>query len=55
MKRENRIRGMLVCLALLFVGFTIFEATAQKELGLMIIMFSAGYALRETLERSETE
>ena len=55
MKRENRILGMIACLAFLLMGFAIFAGTVHRELGLLITMFSAGYGFRETLDRSETE
>ena len=55
MKRENRILGMILCIALIFMGVALFSATVTRALGLMLIMFSAGYGLRETLERSKEE
>jgi len=50
MKIENRIRGMVACLVLAIIGFVMFTFDPLREIGLMIIMFSAGFALRETME-----
>ena len=57
MKRENRIRGMVVCLVLL--GLSAFVAGLTNEAGIevltLISMFVGGYGLRETLDRSKEE
>ena len=59
MKRQNRIRGMIVCLALLLVtsGLEIMML-GQGPVALSIIFgVAAGWAIRETLEpfQEETE
>ena len=54
MKRENRILGLIFCIVLLLMGIVL-TYTVQRELGYLLIMFASGFALRETLDRSESE
>jgi len=50
MKRQNRIRAMLFMLVLIFLGVFLMRWIELQVTGLLLIMFSAGFALRETLE-----
>lgn len=57
MKRENRLLGMYMILALLLTAFVAFITFDEpfKTLGPMIVLFCAGYALRESLDRNDEE
>ena len=50
MKRQNRIRGMLSMLVLIFLGTLLMRWIELQVTGLLLIMFSVGFALRETIE-----
>ena len=49
MNRKNRLRGLIVCIVILFSGM-ILQATPLNEIGMFLIMFSAGYGLRDALD-----
>ena len=56
MKRENRLYGMIVCLIIIILSFVIGSIYPSLEKpAYLLLMFSAGYALRETLDGSKTE
>jgi uncharacterized membrane protein len=55
MKRKNRIRGSLVCLFLVFVSMILMINSNLQEIALLLVMFSGGYMLRETLEERKEE
>jgi hypothetical protein len=50
MNRKNRIRGLIVCLVLVFSGMILQFMQGAERLGIMLVLFSGGYALREILE-----
>jgi len=49
MKTKNRLRGMIACLVVLLFGLVL-QATPLRETGLLLMMFAAGYGLRDSLE-----
>ena len=50
MKHKNRIRAMLFMPVLIFLGAFLMRWIELQVTGLLLIMFSAGFALRDTLE-----
>jgi hypothetical protein len=56
MKTKNRLRGIIACFIVLLFGviFSLFgvilRATSLNEMGLLLMMFAAGYGLRDSLE-----
>jgi hypothetical protein len=50
MNREQRYQSMVCIIALVLIGAFLMFFEQLQTTGLLIIMFSAGFALRETLE-----
>ena len=55
MKRKNRILGMKILLVLLILSLFLISNEITYRVGSLIMMFCAGYGLRETLDRSLEE
>lgn len=55
MKVENRLRGMKILLVLLMISLVLMTSEISYHIGIMTLMFCAGYALRETLDRNDEE
>ena len=56
MKQKNRLYGMIVCLSIIILSFVIGSYyPSLKATAYLLLMFCAGYAFRETLERNNKE
>jgi len=53
MELKHRLYSTLFMLLLLFLGAFLLVFEPLQETGIMIIMFAAGFVLRETLESTE--
>ena len=55
MNRKQRINAMVLMLCLILFGVFLLLWVELRTLGQLIIMFSGGFALRETLEPMDKE